>query len=110
MTFEVILLPQAELDLEEILSWLRQRSPQGARLWLERWMVVLQSLEDSADRCGDAPENGRYPSRIQQYVFRTRKGNPYRVIFTVRECAVYILHIRGMGQLIVLTDSIPNLP
>ena len=110
MTFEVIILPQAEIDLEEILRWLRHRSPQGARLWLERWMTVLQSLEDSADRCGDAPENGRYPARIQQFVFRTRRGNPYRVIFTIRESVVYILHIRGLGQLIIPTDTFPNLP
>jgi plasmid stabilization system protein ParE len=110
MPFAVVLLPHAEIDLEQILSWLNQRSPRGAKLWLNRWNEALQSLEDSADRCGEAPESERHTHRIQQFVFRTRKGNPYRIIFSIRENVVYIIHIRGMGQAILPDNSFPELP
>jgi len=34
--FQVIILPDAEQDLFEILAWLKERSPLGAAAWARR--------------------------------------------------------------------------
>ncbi|MCA9116906.1 MAG: hypothetical protein KDA79_17625, partial [Planctomycetaceae bacterium] len=36
--------------------------------------------------------------RIQEILFRTRRGLVYRGLFTVRGQTVYLLHTRGPGQ------------
>ena len=41
-------------------------------------------------------------------IFRTRRGNPYRVFFAIKETQVQVLHIRGAGQRLLDSDEIEN--
>ena len=43
MSRRVQLSLRAEQDLDQILNWLQQRSPQGATAWLKRWNETLSS-------------------------------------------------------------------
>ena len=98
MMFSVILLPQAERDLDQIIGWIKNRSPQGASTWFQRWLEVLELLERSPLNCGLAPEDEDHDQVIRQVLFKTRRGRPYRALFTIRSESVYVLHIRGPGQ------------
>ncbi len=45
MKFRVELLPDAEANLDHILAWLSEKSPQGASAWYRRWLEVIGDLE-----------------------------------------------------------------
>jgi len=98
MKFHVEMTAQAGRDLDEILSWIAKRSPQGAATWHQRWLEVLNYLESSADKASLAPEDADHDQAIRNVVFKTRRGRRYRIILTIQNEVVYALHIRGPGQ------------
>lgn len=98
MKFSVQIIPQAEEELFQILSWIHQRSPEGAVTWRQSWLKAIDQLEQTADQCSLAPENERHTCEVRQLIFRTKKGKPYRILLTIRNQTAYILHIRGPGQ------------
>ncbi len=98
MKYTVLLLPHAERDVDTILAWLHERSPQGAAAWYRRWLEIMSVLEDSAGGCGLAPEDKDHEATIQQITFKTRSGGQYRALLAIRESCVYVLHVRGPGQ------------
>ena len=108
MKYSVIVLPTAEHDLGRIMLWLNERSPSGALTWLQRWEEVVRTLADDPERCGLAPESNQHPVAIRQLIFRTRKGNPYRALFAIKDEAVFVIHVRGMGQKSVESIILPS--
>jgi plasmid stabilization system protein ParE len=106
MKYHVHVLFRAERDLDEIVRWIRKRSPQGAATWLRRWDKVLDDLSKQANKCGLAPEDADHELEIRHVVFKTRQGLPYRALFTIRENQVYIMHVRGPGQDLIRPDEI----
>jgi plasmid stabilization system protein ParE len=107
MKYEVILLPQAERDVQQIHNWIAERSPSGAAQWFNRFIEVLETLEARPDSCSLAPENefvaaGR---SIRQIIFKTRKGRRYRAVFTIVGDVVRVLHVRGFGQDLIEPDQ-----
>lgn len=110
MSFHVILLPQAEQDVDAIVAWLHARSPQGAAAWHRSCLAAIESLERTAVSCGRAPEDKDHQACIQQILFKTRRGRTYRALFTIREDNVYVLHVRGPGQNLLTREEIPLPP
>lgn len=101
MTFNVELTRRAESDIDGILSWLRDRSPQGAEAWYRVWSEVLGKLREHASAYGVAPENADHEHEIRHVVFKTRRGRRYRALFTIRNRDVFVLHVRRPGQDVV---------
>lgn len=97
-TFNVIILPRAEQDFEDLFSWLEQLSPSGAQRWAEAFHQALLSLELQPESHSLAPENEHHPEEIRQLLFRTKRGRTYRALFTIRGDEVFLLHVRGPGQ------------
>jgi plasmid stabilization system protein ParE len=62
-----------------------------------RWFVALQdaiaSLAESPQRCPLAPENAAFPFEVRHLLYG-RRPNVYRILFTIEDQTVYILHIR----------------
>ena len=106
MTYKVILLSRAEQDLDAILNWLTERSPDGANAWNRRWLQIVEQLEATPKATVFAPENDDHEIDVRQIVFKTRRGLPYRVLFTIREAQVFVFHIRGPGQDVVAPDDL----
>lgn len=84
MSFEVILLEQAEADVDHILDWLCQRSVSGAVFWDQRWNQVLKRLADFADGQSIAPEDADHECKIQDVPFKKRHGGTYRAVHNSR--------------------------
>jgi plasmid stabilization system protein ParE len=97
-SFEPLILPRAQADLESIVRYISERSLQGAKAWRERWDEVLAELRKSPLSAALAPESASYGSDIRQLLFKTRRGRTYRVLFTVVGRGVFILTVRGPGQ------------
>ncbi len=96
--FHVVVFRQAKLDGQSIYDWIFERSPQGAEAWAQAYIEALESLTTHPLRCGLAPENEDHEVEIRQRIFRTRYGNPYRLLFTIAGKEVQVLHVRGQGQ------------
>jgi plasmid stabilization system protein ParE len=106
MSFIVIILPQAEREIQEFHDWIAARSKRGAATWTNAFLRALKSLESNPYGCSLAPESDDWPEEIRQLVFKTRRGNRYRALFVVRQSRVYVLHVRGSGQDVMTADQI----
>lgn len=104
MKFNLILLPQATSDVDDIISFLVKKSPTGANTWYQTWLKTCETLKRDADSFGRAPEDADNEFTIQQLIFKTKSGNPYRVIYRILDNTVYVYHVRGAGQ-----DLVSNL-
>lgn len=106
MTFHVSLTDGVHADIRTILSWIDQRSHAGALAWHRSWQETLRSIREHADQFGTAPESDDHAESIQQAIFKTRRGRPYRALFVIRDRDVYVLHIRGPGQNLLGPDEV----
>ena len=106
MTYKVVLLSRAETELADIAVWLSERSPDGAIRWLNAFDAARQSLCANPQNCGLAPENDLVEEEIRQIFFQTRRGQPYRAVFTIIEGEVRVLHIRGPRQRPLRADEL----
>ena len=74
MKREVIFQPAAERELNRILAWLYERSPEGAATWYDRWLEVLDALETKARELAQAPESDDHEATIRQILFKNSQG------------------------------------
>ena len=98
MTFNVKTLRAAERDFNKILTYLAARSKSGAIAWAKAFDKALSHLESNAESCPLAAEDEFVDFELREIMFKTRRGLIYRILFSVRENEVMILHVRGPGQ------------
>lgn len=98
MTYELLLVSRAESEVDRIVQYLTERSPQGAAAWCDRWLAVLAEVRRDPLKYGLAPESKEYSTAVRQVLFKTRRGRVYRALFTVVGHGVYIIHVRGPRQ------------
>lgn len=60
-------------------------------------MDALNSLTESPERCGLAPENDAVEPEIRQLLYGRRSG-VYRALFTITGREVRVLHIRHAAR------------
>lgn len=94
MTFRVKTTAAAGQDADAILDWLLSEHAGEAGM---RWFLALQdaiaSLSEFPARCGLAPENAVFPFEVRQLLYG-HTPHVYRILFTVEDKTVYVLHIR----------------
>jgi plasmid stabilization system protein ParE len=93
LRYRVEVTHNAEREAQEAFEWLRARTPQHAPLWLEGLIRAWESLSDFPHRCPRAREADDVREDVRQLLYGKRKGI-YRILFTVRDDVVYILHVR----------------
>lgn len=98
MTKQVKLSHRAKHDLRAILQWITPRSSVGAARWLAAFNHAVQHIAVFAAECSAAEEADRFQQPLKQHVFKTRRGNLYRLIFSDHGDVSTILAIRGAGQ------------
>ena len=103
--YEVIILPAAERDISEAYEWIAERDPDAAIKWYNRLLEVIYSLDVFPERCPFAPESKFLNTEIRE-TFHGRRQHEYRILFTVRTDAVYVLHVRN-GARLALGESEP---
>ncbi|MNQ94635.1 Plasmid stabilization system protein [compost metagenome] len=98
MSFKVVLLQSAELDLKELRTYLtRQFSTQA-------WQATYNDLKAAIRRLGDSPYAGSIPEEIEKlnlHQYRQILSGMNRIIYEVRAQTVYV-HI--------IADTRKNLP
>jgi plasmid stabilization system protein ParE len=94
MIFLVKTTRQAEEDAEALLEWLQSHGAGDAGI---RWFLALEeaiaSLESMPRRCPLAPEGREFSFEVRQLLYG-RPPHVLRILFTLEESTVYVLHIR----------------
>jgi plasmid stabilization system protein ParE len=106
MKFAVSVLHRAQSNADRIFQWIADRPPQGAAQWGRAYDDSLLELRRDADQYGLAPESQEVHVELRQKVFKTRRGRPYRLLYTIVSNEVRVLRVRGPGQLPVIADDI----
>ena len=82
--------PEAFADREQILEYLKDRSPGGAR-------NVAASIRDAIVQLGDHPHSGHRTDNPEVRVMFV-VHYPYKIFYRVRETVVEVLHIRHTSR------------
>ena len=98
MKYRVVLAPQADRDVTEIVDWIAVRSSAGADEWLSALHAALDRLEFNPLGYPSAAESDYVLLDVREFSFKTRRGRTYRGVFRVVERTVNVLHIRGPGE------------
>ena len=98
MTYKIVLLSRAEAELADIVVRHSERSSEGAIRWLDAFDAAQRLLSRNPQSCELAPEDDLVNEEIRQTFFQTRRGQPYRAVFTILNDEVRVLHIRGPNQ------------
>ena len=91
--YQVIILPSAERDIGEAYEWLAEQDAEAAIRSYNRLLGAIFSLDTFPERCPLAPESEFFNAEIRE-IFHGRRQHKYRILFTVRENEVHVLHVR----------------
>jgi plasmid stabilization system protein ParE len=96
--YRIILQPEAYEGMENGYTYIeQQQSTEAAHTWAVGLMDAINSLKTMPRRCHVARENDSFPYEIRQLLYG--KGwRAYRILFTIQEDAVSVLHIRHSAQ------------
>lgn len=97
MKYTIIIEPRARRDLREIVEWMTDGKGDATCEWYREMVSAIMTLELFPSRCPLAPENEVLPCEVRQLIHGKRR-NTYRIIFTIRENNVYLLHIRHCSR------------
>ena len=103
--WRVIVELPAQRDIAEAYLWLAEREPDAAVRWFNRIYDTIGSLEIFPERCPLAPESKTLRTEIRE-IFHGRRQHKYRILFTVTENEVHVLHVRH-GARLALGESEP---
>ncbi len=98
MSYEVIIQPPAQRDIEATYTYILSFSEMHSRRWLTGLENAIQSLSELPKRCGKAPESASFNKAIHQLLYGRRNGR-YRILFVIRGRQVRILHVRHGARL-----------
>jgi plasmid stabilization system protein ParE len=93
MGYNVVIFPSAQKDIDQAFRWLVKHTPRGATLWHFELMEAIASLESFPFRCSLARENPYFRDELRQLLC-----GKYRIVFTVKDEEVHILHVRHTSR------------
>lgn len=105
MKFRVEVTQAAKDQIRQLYAQYKQDFPSLADSWFNRLFKVLDTLKQFPNRCPFAPENEEVEEEIRQLLYGKRR-NAYRILFTVEERTVYVLHVRHHAQARLTADEI----
>ncbi len=76
MSYQIIVQPAADEELQQAAHWIAQYSPQKATLWYFEAIQAINSLQTFPARCSYAPERKTFGLDIRQLLF-----DKYRILF-----------------------------
>ena len=96
--WNIIVEPPARQDIAQAHLWLAERSPDAAERWFNSLYDTIGSLAFFPERCPLAPESEFFNVEIRE-IFHGRRQHKYRILFTVGEGQVHVLHVRHGARL-----------
>jgi plasmid stabilization system protein ParE len=97
MIYRVVIQPPAQADIEATYLRIAAEAPETAVRWYNGLIDAIESLSLHPRRCALAPENPAFEHEIRHLLYG-RTGRRYRVLFTVVDDRVHVLHFRHWAQ------------
>jgi plasmid stabilization system protein ParE len=92
-TYRIIIQPEAYEGMVSGYALIEQGSPESASQWALGLMDAISSLATFPARCPLAPESRHFRREIRQLLYGKGR-NAYRILFTIADDVVSVLHIR----------------
>jgi len=99
MRFRVVITPEAEQDLRIAYRYIRGQAPAAARTWLKGARQAIKSLSRNPERASVAAENSAFDETILQLFYGKGNRGTYRILFTILDRKVFVLHVRHGSML-----------
>jgi plasmid stabilization system protein ParE len=96
--WNVIVELPAQRDIAECRLWIAEQNAEAANQWFYDIYDTIGTLEIFPERCPLAPESRFLNCEIRE-IFHGRRQYKYRILFTVTENEVHILHVRHGSRL-----------
>lgn len=103
MSYNIIVHPAADEDLQRAAHWIAQYSPEKATLWYFNALEAIESLRNFPARCSFARERETFRLEIRQRLF-----DKYRILFLIEDETVYVLRVRHQAQQTLQPDEEPD--
>lgn len=85
--------------MKTVYRYLREAAPEAARRWLEGMRRTIKSLDKYPERGRLAAESASFDELVREVLYGRGNRGTYRILYTVREEAVYVLHVRHGSRL-----------
>lgn len=108
MNYSLHIGRRARRDLQQIYSWIAERSQSGAQRWFEAFERAASQVARDPLAFGTALGDEANDAELREFLFKTRRGRIYRGLFCIVEDEVRILRVRGPGQPPLRSDEIPE--
>jgi len=96
LSYRILITLNAQKNLEEIVSYLKQESKNRAYAWLKRVQERIQSLQTNPRRCRQVPEYSG-DKEIRELLF-----GAYRIIFEMSSDEIFVLYVYHGARLLKL--------
>ena len=107
MTFQVDITPGAESEIEKAYNWYRGQNPSFADRWFRELMNTIATLQEKPRRCALAVENDVFSEEVRQLLYG-KSRHVYRILFTIRTDAVYVLYVRHAAQAPITEEELED--
>lgn len=91
--WNVIVERPAQQDIAKAYYWIAERNAAAADRWFGGLYKTIGSLETFPQRTPLAPESENLHCEIRE-IFHGRRQHKYRILFTISENVVHVLHVR----------------
>jgi plasmid stabilization system protein ParE len=105
MIYRVVVTPEAEEGLGEAYRFVRRDSQDAARRWSKGARRAIRGLSRFPDRCPIAPESREFDRPIRELLYGSGNRGTYRILFTIIDRTVFVLHIRHGSMLPLLAED-----
>lgn len=106
-TFQVIVLPRAESDIEANAHWWAvNHSLEQAVHWFDVIHEQLKSLAQFPESYGVSAENDEFAYEIRDKLVGLGSRPSYRAVFTIRDNTVYVLTVRRSSRDVIRQGDI----
>lgn len=106
MRFRIRTVRRAERAYHQIVDYIAARSKSGAASWNAAFNQTVRRIRRDADTFPLAEEDEFVDFELREALFKTRRGLPYRILFTIRDNEVILLQLRGPGQAPLSVDEL----
>src|SRR4051812_37831178 len=95
--YTVVLAESAEKEFNAAYEWLVRETPQHAPIWYNGMIDALLSLETLPLRCPIAHDE-TVTAEVTRVLLYGRRQHAYRILFSVHEETVIVVHIRHAAR------------
>ena len=107
MVYRVVTTRDASDDLIGAAAFMRCGGASlSARRWLEQMRVRLSTLAQNPERCPVAPETESLGQPMRNLLCGSGNRGAYRIIFTIVDEFVIVLHVRHAARLPLGADEL----